>query len=165
MPLAIMLCVLGFNLWGTIESAFRNPPGFTTQFNLITQIDHNYDQALIEFLERNGERWGYTNYWVSYPLAFLSYEELIFILRLPYHQDFRYTSRDDRYAPYDRIVAEGDQVAYITTDHPALEDYLRSSFTALGVTWEEACIGDYKIFYQLSRVVLPKEIGLGVTTP
>ena len=164
-PLAIMLCVLGFNLWGIIESAFRNPPGFTTQFNPITQIDHNYDQALIEFLERNNERWGYTNYWVSYPLAFLSHEELIYIPRLPYHQDFRYTSRDDRYAPYDRMVAEGDQVAYITTDHPALEDYLRSSFTALGVTWEEACIGDYKIFYQLSRVVLPKEIGLGVTTP
>jgi len=163
--LTILLCVLGFNLMGTLESALRNPPGLTTQFNPITQIDHSYDQALIEFLKEQNESRGYSNYWVSYPLAFLSHEELIFIPRLPYHHDFRYTSRDDRYAPYDTIIAESDQVAYITTAHPALEDYLRSHFIDLRMTWEEANIGDYQVFYQLSRVVVPEEIGLGVTTP
>ena len=162
---ALLLCVLGFNLMGTLESAFRNPPGLTTQFNPITRIDHNHDQELIEFLEQIDELRGYTNYWVSYPLAFLSGERLIFVPRLPYHQDFRYTSRDNRYAPYDHEVAMSEQVAYITSNHPTLDDYLRTSFSELELTWEETQIGDYRVFYRLSRVLVPEEIGLGITTP
>lgn len=161
----ILLCVLGFNLMGTLESALRNPPGLTTQFNPITRIDHNHDQTLIEFLEQIGAQRGYANYWVSYPLAFLSGERLIFVPKLPYHQDFRYTSRDNRYAPYDYEVAKSEQVAYITSNHPALDDYLRSSFSELELTWEEARVGDYQVFYRLSRVLVPEEIGLGITTP
>ena len=137
----------------------------TTQFNPITRIDHTHDQTLIEFLEQIGELKGYTNYWISYPLAFLSGERLIFAPRLPYHQDFRYTNRDNRYAPYDYEVAKSEQVAYITSNHPALDDYLRTSFRELELTWEEAQIGDYRIFYRLSRVVVPEKIGLGITTP
>ena len=162
---ALLLCVLAFNLMGTLESALRNPPGLTTQFNPITRIDHNHDQALIEFLEQIDELRGYTNYWVSYPLAFLSGERLIFVPRLPYHQDFRYTSRDNRYAPYDHEVAMSEQVAYITSNHPTLDDYLRTSFSELELTWEETQIGDYRVFYRLSRVLVPEEIGLGITTP
>ena len=161
----VLLCVLGFNLIGTLESALRNPPGLTTQFNSITRIDHDHDQALIEFLDQIGESRGYTNYWVSYPLAFLSGERLIFVPQLPYHQDFRYTSRDNRYTPYDHQVAISEQVAYITSNHPALNDHLRASFSELELTWEETQIGDYRIFYRLSRVLVPQEIGLGTTTP
>jgi hypothetical protein len=116
---------------------------------------------LIDFLNQNGETRGYTNYWVSYPLAFLSNGSLIFVPRLPYHQDFRYTERDDRYAPYDQLVAQADRVAYITTNHPGLDDYLRKSFKALDVTWKEQKIGDYLIFFDLSRTVRPPAIGLG----
>jgi hypothetical protein len=35
----------------------------------------------------------------------------------------------------------------------------------LDVDWKEEQIGDYLVFYALSRLVRPEEIGLGVTTP
>lgn len=156
-----IILVLAFNSWGTVQSARRNPPGLTTQFNATTQVDHRYMEELIAFLDETGEQRGYTNYWVSYPLAFQSDEQIVYVPRLPYHLDFRYTTRDDRYAPYDELVDESLRAAYITTNHPDLDQHLRQSFQELGVTWGERGIGDYHVFYNLSRKVTPQEIGLG----
>ncbi|MES0361428.1 MAG: hypothetical protein ABUK20_10975 [Anaerolineales bacterium] len=153
--------VLAFHLWGTQEVISRTPPGITTQIDAVTQIDHHYDSELIEFLQSEGEYRGYTNYWVSYPLAFLSDESLIYIPRLPYHQDLRYTPRDDRYPPYDQLLDEAQRIAYITTNNPELDDQLRTGFMDLGVSWKETKIGDYQIYYRLSQVIAPSEIGLG----
>ncbi|HVP21266.1 MAG TPA: hypothetical protein VMS73_05335 [Anaerolineaceae bacterium] len=145
--------ILAFNAWGTLESAFRNPPGITTQFDAITVIDQTRMPDLIAFLKQTGETSGYSNYWVSYPLAFLSGEELIYTPRLPYHSDLRYTPRDDRYAPYDLVVQSNPKEAFITTRNPALNDDLRKQFTQQGVTWFEKQIGDFQIFYNLSKKV------------
>jgi hypothetical protein len=153
--------VLIFNLWGTTQSVASTPPGVTTQFDSVTQIDHRYDQALIQFLQAEGEEFGYTNYWVGYPLAFLSAEELLFIPSLPYHPDLRYTSRDNRYEPYTQQVIESPQAAYITTHNPRLDQQIRSGFKQLGVAWKEKVIGDFRIYYQISAKVTPKQIGLG----
>jgi hypothetical protein len=116
---------------------------------------------LIDFLRDQGEFRGYTNYWIAYPLAFHSDEDLVFIPRLPYHQDLRYTPRDDRYEAYDRIIDQSDRVAYITTNNPMLDEQLRLGFSNLGATWEEVEIGNYLVFYRLSQRVDPEEIGLG----
>ncbi|MBC8496899.1 MAG: hypothetical protein ISS57_04820 [Anaerolineales bacterium] len=151
--------ILAFNLWGAIQSAAQYPPGITTQFDEITQVDHRYMDELIDFLDEQDIRHGYTNYWVAYPLAFQSAEELIFIPRLPYHGDFRYTSRDDRYEPYHDLVAGGDRIAYITTHHPDLDGCLREHFDNLEVVFDETYIGDYNIFYDLSWAVRPEEMG------
>jgi len=148
--------ILLFHLWGTVQAALNNPPGLTTQFDSVTQNDHRYDEKLIDFLLENGELHGYSNYWVSYPLAFKSGERIIFVPRLPYHQDFRYTDRDDRYHPYNLVVNEAEKVAYITTNHPDLDEYLRGMFEAMDVTWKEHQIGDYHIFYGLSEVIRPE---------
>jgi 4-amino-4-deoxy-L-arabinose transferase-like glycosyltransferase len=156
-----VLFLLAFNFWGTIQVARANSPGLTTQIDAVAQLDHRDDQALIEFLRQNGENRGYTNYWVSYPLAFQSREELIFTPRLPYHLDFRYTSRDDRYAPYHELVSQADRVAYITSRHPQLDNLLRQQFVAQGVSWREQSIGDYRVFYQLSRPIHPEDLGIG----
>jgi len=145
---------------GTWQSAMRMPPGITTQFGPETIVDHRSMPGLIDFLKEQGETRGYTNYWVAYPLAFLSNEELIFVPRLPYHLDFRYTARDDRYPVYTSMVHSSDQVAYITTRHPALEERLRSGFTQAGIQWMEAEIGDYHVFYRLSRPVSPEQLEL-----
>lgn len=161
LPLAVLLI---FHLWGTAQAALRFPPGITTQFYPPTQVDHRYMGDLITFLRDHDERLGFTNYWVSYPLAFLSEEELIFTPRLPYHLDFRYTRRDDRYPAYARQTASAQRTAYITTNHPKLDAFLRERFTATGVDWKEARIGDYQIFYALSRPVQPEELGLGETS-
>jgi hypothetical protein len=114
------------------------------------------------FLRSRGETRGYTNYWVAFPLAFLSGEDLVYAARLPYHLDFRYTPRDDRYGTYTQAAESSPRVAYITTRHPPLDERLRREFSALGVTFQEAQIGDFHIFYALSRKVTPAELGLGV---
>ncbi len=154
---AVFGLLLVYNLGGVVQSARRYPPGLTTQFDAVTQVDHRYLPALMDFLREQGETRGYTNYWVAYPLAFRSQEGLIFVPRLPYHEDFRYTPRDDRYPPYDALVADAERVAYITTNHPALDARLRRYFAAQGVRWEETQIGDYHVFYALSRKVAPPE--------
>jgi hypothetical protein len=46
-----------------------------------------------------------------------------------------------------------------------LEDHLRIEFERLGITWIEKRIGDYHVFYGLSRKVQPHEIGFGKATP
>jgi 4-amino-4-deoxy-L-arabinose transferase-like glycosyltransferase len=160
----LVILLMIYNLWGVIQSAGRFPPGLTTQFHEPTQVDHRDMGRLIQFLQEQGERRGYSNYWVAYPRAFLSGEELIFVPRLPYHLDFRYTARDDRYLPYGEQVAQAERVAYITTRHADLDQRLRQEFSKLGVTWQETQIGDYHVFYALSRAVRPQEIGLGETT-
>lgn len=161
----IVPVIIAFNLWGTVEAAMTYPPGLTTQFDAVTQIDHRYDSELIQFLRSTRETRGYTNYWVAYPIAYLSGEEIIYIPRLPYHEDFRYTTRDDRYPVYQEVVGSSERVAYITTNHPDLDTYLRQQFTARNITWEEKTIGDYHVFYSLSERVDPEEIGLGMDTP
>ena len=151
--------LLIFNLWGNVESA-ASPPFITTQFDSIAQVDQRTMPQLIQFLSEQGERRGYTNYWVEFPLAFLSREELIYESRLPYHEDFRHTPRDNRYAPYSKTVTDTARVAYITTKHPALNGRIRDGLNRLGVKFSEKQIGDYTIFYALSRKVEPQELGL-----
>ena len=157
----VVVLVLTFNLWGTLQAADHFPPGLTTQFDAETRLDHRHDPALIDFLEDQGERRGYATYWISYPLAFQSEERLIFTPRLPYHRDFRYTPRDDRYLPYSQEVAAADKVAYITGNQPSLERSIREGLAGLGVSWQEKVIGDYHIFYRLSQPVKPEVLGLG----
>ena len=152
--------ILVYHSWGIYDGASRNPPGITTQFDPIAQVDSRYLDDLVLFLEREGETLGYTNYWVSYPLAFLSEEELIFVPRLPYHQDMRYTERDNRYAPYAEMVEAAEQVAYITTHHPELNDRIRGALIARDIDWREHQIGDYLLFYDLSDTIRPEEINL-----
>lgn len=156
----LALGLLAFNFWGTAQSAAA-PAGLMTQFDPATRVAMRDLPAVIDFLREQGETRGYANYWVTFPLAFLSREELIFAARLPYHLDFRYTPRDDRYAPYTRLAAESPRAAYITTRHPPLDDRLRTGFAALGVRYREHRIGDFQIFYAFSRKVEPDELGLG----
>lgn len=161
---ALVGLLMVYQLWGVLTSALRYPPGLTTQFYAPTQIDQRYMAELMTFLREHGEQRGYTNYWVAYPLAFLSQEELIYTPRLPYHLDFRYTRRDDRYPLYDSLVNQAERTAYITTNHPQLNEKLRQEFRTLGVSWQETSLGNFQVFYALSRAVHPEEIGLGETT-
>jgi 4-amino-4-deoxy-L-arabinose transferase-like glycosyltransferase len=160
---ALLSLVVLYQAAGTIQCTLKNPPGLTTQFDPIAVVDHCYDQELIDFLNAHDEKYGYSNYWVAYPLAFLSDEQLIFIPRLPYHEDFRFASRDDRYAPYTQLVSEASRVAYITSNHPDLDEYLRISFADENINWDEVQIGDYHVFYDLSDAIRPEDIGLGFT--
>ena len=157
----LALGVLLFNWWGTVQSAVDYPPGFTTQFAENAQVDQRAIGALSRFLRAQGETRGYSNYWVEYPLAFLSKEEIIFIAGLPYHVDMRYTTRDNRYAPYVDLVEASPRAAYITTLNPSLDEHLRLGLRRLDVGFQETQIGDFRVFYGLARKVTPAELGLG----
>ncbi len=154
----MLILLMVYQAAGTADCAAHNPPGITTQFDPVAQVDQRDLPEVIAFLRANGETRGYTNYWVSFPLAFLSDENFIFTARLPYHLDLVYTSRDDRYPPYDSLVQNADRVAYITTKNPALDAALESAFARLGVDYQIEQIGDFRIYYALSRVVRPEEI-------
>lgn len=154
--------ILAFNLIGTLQAAVAGQSGLTTQFDPVARIDTTSLDELVAFLRVQGETRGYTNYWVAYPLAFASDEDLIYIPRLPYHLDFRYTPRDDRYPPYDAMVAQSPSVAYITTSHPQLDSRISSELAARGVRFSQTDIGPYHVFYGLSQPVrlTSKELGL-----
>lgn len=157
--------LLLYHLAGNIQSALIIPPGITTQFYEPAQINHQYMDELMTFLQEKGETRGYTNYWVSYPLAFLSEETLIFIPRLPYHPDLRYTLRDDRYTPYSELVEGNQKAAYITTRNARLDERLRQEFSTRNVAWQEQLIGDYRVFYDLSQVVQPADLNIYAEQP
>ncbi len=157
--------VIFYHIWGTLQCVSVLPPGITTQFNPVTQVDQSYLPELIEFLSEQGEMRGHTNYWVAYPLAFLSDERLVFTPDLPYHRDFRYTPRDNRYPAYNEIVAESPRTAWITTNHPELDAYLRDQFSERALEWEETKIGNFQVFYNLSKRVSAAELGLGIAAP
>lgn len=156
----LLALLVGYNVAGTLAAAVQNPPGITTQFDPVTWIDHSRDQELIDFLLANDETRGYTNYWVQTPIAFLSGERIISAARLPYHLALDYTPRDDRYPPYTQTVREAPRAFYITVNHPKLDALIRDRLTALGVTFKEHGIGNYHIFYALSRKVEPVELGI-----
>lgn len=156
--LGLLLLLNGMATW----RAARSPDLITTQFDPVSRFDNRYDAELIDFLRQHRELSGYTNYWVSFRLAFLSNEELIYAARLPYKLSLRWTPGDSRYPPYAQRAAASPTSAYITSKHPVLDQLLSHAFGALDIAYQETQIGDFHIFYDLSRAVAPDELGLGL---
>ncbi len=154
-----LACVLAINLFANLSLAI-SPDRLSTQFDPISRFDNSHDLALMEFLRANGIARGYSNYWVTYRIAFLSGETLLFSPELPYKLDLSYTPLDVRMPQYAQAVAASPEVAYITTQHPGLDRHLRAAFAARAVTYREQSIGPYQIFFDLSRRVSPDELGV-----
>ena len=145
--------IIIFNLWGNIQCAMANPPGLTTQFYAPARLDMKDMPEVIQHLRDHGEVRGYSNYWVAYPMAFLTDEEIIFSPRFPYHPDLRYTQRDDRYLLYTKQVEESNQVALITTRNPLLDEKLRDLLHEKKISWNEKKIGDFVLYTNLSQPI------------
>jgi hypothetical protein len=160
--LLILAALLSYNIGGIIQAAYQSPDGITTQFAPGTSIDHRYDEDLINFLKESSNTSGYSTYWTAYPIVFKSNEEVILVPVLPYHADLKHTTRDNRYEPYSNLVNASTDPVYITSNNPSLDSQLALKLTELGVQWSEKIIGDYRIYYQLSRKVLPQEMGFGM---
>jgi 4-amino-4-deoxy-L-arabinose transferase-like glycosyltransferase len=156
---ALVVLILALNAAETGRAALSQDR-LTTQFDPITSFDNRHDAELIAFLESQGETRGYANYWVTYRLAFLSAETLIFSPRLPYKADLSYSGNDNRYPAYDRLASQAGRTAFITTLHPELDRQLRLSLDSLGVSYAQKQIGAYHIYYDLSRPVRPEELSL-----
>ncbi len=161
---ALLALVLGLNVVGTWLAA-KSPDRITTQFDPITRFDNAHDNALMQFLHEQDETRGYSNYWVTFRLAFLSGEQLIFSAELPYKADLSYTIKDNRYPLYAEIVDASEKTVLITSQHPELDAHIAELLVGLGVTFQEEQIGPYHVFYALSRAVRPEEMGYGEAAP
>ena len=164
MGISLLILVLALNSIATWRAASASE-GITTQFDPQTRFDNSHDQELMRFLRQAGETRGYTNYWVSFRLAFLSAEELIFAARLPYKGDLSYAPSDNRYPAYSKSVDESQRVAYITSQQPSFDAVLRQKLVSLGVDFSEKQIGVYRVFYDLSKLVRPEQLGLEAVQP
>jgi 4-amino-4-deoxy-L-arabinose transferase-like glycosyltransferase len=163
LAIVVLILFLAVNGFETARAALSTDK-ITTQFDPITSFDNRYDDELISFLSRQGVLRGYSNYWVSFRLAFLSHEEIIYSPRLPYKIDLSYTKRDNRYPYYDQLVMDSKDIAYITTKHPELNACLRYLFDQQDMSWREAQIGPYHIFYRLSKAIHPEDLGVNGQT-
>ncbi|MFN8373697.1 MAG: hypothetical protein U0694_12595 [Anaerolineae bacterium] len=148
----LLILVLGYQLAGQVTAA-TTPPGLTTQFDPISHIPNDADAALISFLEEHQLSRGYTHYWVSYRLAFLSDEQLLFVPVLPYKVTLIHRIADDRYPRYSDIVAASESYAFINANNPELDSLLVSTFEAMGIHYEVEHIGPYTVYFDFD--VLP----------
>lgn len=94
LPFAIIALVVGYQAAGQVTAATTNPPGLTTQFDLISHIPNDHDAELLAFLDENQLQNGYTNYWVSFRLAYLSNERMQYRAALPYKEDLSYNPNE-----------------------------------------------------------------------
>jgi hypothetical protein len=157
---AVMLALLlGANIFETVRAASL-PSGLTVQFDPISDFNNQHDPQLIEFLADRGEHFGYANYWVSFRLAYLSGERLVYSAELPYKADLSYTPVDNRYPAYREAARRADKVAYITTQHPELDELLRRALRSHEVGFRETAIGPYRVFYDLSSPISPGDLNL-----
>jgi hypothetical protein len=127
-----------YNYSGQLTAVVKGDPGFTTQFNLETHAPNTYDSELIDWLLANDLRYGHTNYWIGYRLAFLSNEQLQYSTQLSYRPDEIVTDVTERYPAYAEATATADRIAYITwTNLPDQGVALSDAFTERGLTFQE----------------------------
>ena len=155
----VLASLLLYNLVGNVRSALKNPPGLTTQFTQIAHIPHDYDEALITFLDSIHVDRGYSNFWVTFRFAFLTQERIILAPALPFKEDLSYTTRDNKYPPYMAMAREADEVVYVTSNHPRLDEAMRDRFAELGINFREEAVGPFTVFYDLPYPITPQELG------
>jgi 4-amino-4-deoxy-L-arabinose transferase-like glycosyltransferase len=148
--------LLGYFAWGQADAASREP-GLTTQFNLQTHIPNTHDEALIAFLEANDLTQGYTTYWVSFRMAFLSGENVRYSASLPYKSDLTYTPLDERYPPYREAADSAERFAYITANVPELDALIVRMLDDAGVTaYTTERIGPFTVYYDFAGAEAPR---------
>ena len=156
----ILLGVITFyNLWGNIWY-LSHGPGLTTQFSPVTHIPNEHDSELIDFLDSIHATRGYSNYWVTFRIAFLTDERILLSPRLPYKEDLSYSSGDDRYPAYTSEVRKADRVVYVTSNLEPLNVLLRRQFKMNKVDFQEKQIGPYTVFYDLSIPLSPEDLSV-----
>lgn len=158
-PAGILILVLGYNLYGNVQVLLHNPPGYTTQFDLISHIPHDHDEELVAFLAEIDVERGYSNYWITFRFAFLTGEQVLFSPRLPYKSDMSFTYLDDRYPAYSEAVYAADRVVYVTSNHPKLDAEIEKRFRTLNISYLIENIGPYTVFYDLPGNIEPETLG------
>ncbi len=150
--------VLAYQAAGQITTA-STEPGFTTQFNLDTHIPNDQDAALITFLDEHGITRGYSQYWISLRLAFLTGERVQLSAALPYLPSLRYTPMDERYPAY-RAAADAAEnpaliIAETSPNVAVITEALEAWLDANTITCTQAEVGMYRVYYACTSAPRP----------
>jgi hypothetical protein len=157
---AVALTVLiTFQAAGTLVAMTRYP-GITSQFDLVNHIPNDDDQALIAFLKSHQGTRGFSTYWLTFRIAFLSQERVILDAWLPNKLSLIYTPVDRRYPPYTEAVSSALRPVYVTANVPALDTLISDGLAKRNITYDYQTIGPYHIYYNLSARVTPAELGV-----
>ncbi len=151
--------LIAVNLAVTI-SAMGGSRGLTSQWDPASDIANSSDQAVIDFLNSHYIRYGYSTYWASYRLDFLSHEAVILTPELPWRASLYYVQSDERYLPYKTLVDQADSPALLTANLPNLDTIIAERLDAAGIHYSRQALGPYTVFYDLSRKVNPADLGL-----
>ncbi|MCZ7539341.1 MAG: hypothetical protein M5U29_05395 [Anaerolineae bacterium] len=144
---------------GIIIRAAQTETGLTAQLVEALRVPARYDEPLLDFLAAEGYAHGYAAYWTSFRLIFRSGEALILDTALPYDgQGYRPVT--DRYPPYRAQVEAAPRAVWITQNFPALDGCIAAELGAAGVTYQTRDFGPYRVYYDFSRRVSPREFGL-----
>lgn len=143
---ALVAIVLVYFAAGQISAASVEP-GLTTQFNLDSHIPNTYDEELIAFLDEQNLYAGYSTYWVTFRLAFLSDERMQYSSALPYKPSLEYTPADERYPAYKATADQTERIAYITANVAEVRASLERIFDEGGIRYDKTVIGPYYIYY------------------
>jgi len=135
--------------------AARTEPGFTTQFVAQTHLPNTDDASLIAWLDEHDIQHGYTTYWQSFRLAFLSGEHLQFSAALPDKSSLDYTPAFERYPPYRAATDSAEHIAYLVpnVNIPELDAALVAWFEDQELTFQSAQVGPYRIYYDFGPTV------------
>ena len=113
--------------------------------------NNSYNQ-LIAFLNEKGITRAYANYWISYPITFISKENIIVA---------PYKSRD-RYPRYTKILREESTPSYIfrlynREDRSDINQLERSGKLHPSAAYKKERVGDYIIYYVSKSITQDKE--------
>ena len=151
----LLAIVAALNLAGNLIGA-GSQEKITTQFGPISRFDNSSDQALIDFLREHDVLTGYSNHWVSFRLAFLTGEEIIYAAKIPFREDMLFNPEENRIPLYEEMADKSAKPAYITSKHPVLDGRIRETLDRYGISYREKQIGVYHVFYDLSQTVRPE---------
>jgi hypothetical protein len=141
--------VLVYFAAGQIVAA-RGPYGLTTQFNTETHLPHDDDAALIDWLLANDYHYGYTNYWISFRIVFLSAEQIRLSAALPDKSNLLYTPAFERLPAYREASDASDRIVYITALLPTVETAIETWLEAGGIRYQIEQIGIYRVYYDFT---------------
>ncbi|MFN8420032.1 MAG: glycosyltransferase family 39 protein [Anaerolineae bacterium] len=150
----VITALLIFQTVGVIKAIRTQPPGLTPQFDPETDLPNSDDARLIDFLQTHNLYRGYSTYWISYRIAFLSRESIDLVPNLPYDSKLKRVGTD-RYADYRShlqrlLMAVGvpSDTALVTANNPMLDQALTSALGQSG-QWKVEQIGVYRVYYDL----------------
>jgi len=109
---------------------------------------------VISFLLKQGINRAYADYFIAYPITFLSNENIIVSPKGS-------AKVSERYPAYSREVDDSKEVAYIFKKNDGMNEKFQKEIQSKGVIYKEARINEFLIYFAFSRKVLPEEIQWG----